>query len=112
MVRIFILDMSVVVVTSCASNVSEWSSFAFILKQDEYVFIHGIASLEFKWWQSSDTDGRRYYIFRWRSMVNICQWNLVVDGQKLVLNEWKGVLYISYRAVKLLFRAVICGYYG
>ena len=45
-------------------------------------------------------------------MGNICQWNLVVDGQKLVLNEWKSVLYLSHRAVKLLFYAVICGYYG
>ena len=45
-------------------------------------------------------------------MVNMCQWNLVVDGQKLALNEWKSVLYLSHRAVKLLFYAVICGYYG
>ena len=48
MARIFTHDMSVVVVTSCASDVSEWSSFTFILLQDEYVFKHGIASLEFK----------------------------------------------------------------
>ena len=93
MSRILIHDMSVVVVTSCASDVSEWSSFTFVLVQDEYVFIHRIASSELKWWQSSDTKGRRHYIFRWRSMVNICQWNLVVDGQKLALNEWKSVLY-------------------
>ena len=34
------------------------------------------------------------------------------NGQKLALNEWNGVLYLSHRAVKLLFCAVICGYYG
>ena len=34
------------------------------------------------------------------------------NGQKLALNEWKSVLYLSHRAVKLLFYAVICGYYG
>ena len=104
--------MSVIVVTSCASDVSEWSSFTFILLQDEYLFIHGIANLKSKWWQSLYTRGRRHYIFKWRSMVNICQWNLAVYGQKLVLNEWKSVLYLLHRAVKLLFCAVICGYYG
>ena len=26
-------------------------------------------------------------------MVNICQWNLVVGGQKLALNEWKSDIY-------------------
>ena len=71
-----------------------------------------IVDLEFKWWQSLSNKGGKHYIFRWRSMVNICQWNLVADGQKLALNEWKNVIYILYGAVKLLFCAVICGCYG
>ena len=74
--------------------------------------MHRIVGLEFKWWQSVYTKGRKHYIFGWRSMINMCQWNLAVDGQKLALNKWKSVLYLSQRAVKLLFYAVICGYYG
>ena len=45
MARIFIHDMSVVVVTS---YVSELSPFTFILVQDVNLFMHRIASLEFK----------------------------------------------------------------
>ena len=48
MAMILIHGMSVAVVIVCASDISESSSFTFILLQDEYVSIHGKASLEFK----------------------------------------------------------------
>ena len=44
-----------------------------------------------------DTGDRRYYTsVGWRSMVNICQWNLVADCQKLALNEQECGLYLLH----------------
>ena len=61
----------------------------------------GCSSNNDKW----DTGDRRCYTsVGWRSMVNICQRNLVADCQKLALNEWECGLYL----VHISYMCCIC----